>query len=266
VVLLINLPWYLLVCLARPEFAGYFLWHHNVQRFMEPFDHLRPVWFYVPIVLFGLLPTLLLAWPLLRWLTSTQPKEAQQRCPSVGYLLLSAGWCILFFSLAGSKLPTYVLPAFVPLSLAGGCFVARTEWHRSRWLTVVVALGWLLLAASHYIVVPLYARQHSPMNHAETVQAWCGDPDVPVVCFPRNVDSVAFYMGRADFRTFRSKEMGALVQVLERQPRTVILFAHRNSPATLALHLPPHVRMVERTRIGLCEMAVVYSSLTNPLP
>ena len=41
----------------------YFLWQHNVERFVEPFDHVRPVWFYGPIVLFGLLPTLLLAVP-----------------------------------------------------------------------------------------------------------------------------------------------------------------------------------------------------------
>src|SRR5262249_23054070 len=60
-VLLVALPWYVAVCLRIPSFAGYFLWEHNVVRFLSPFDHLRPVWFYAPILLFGLLPGTLLA-------------------------------------------------------------------------------------------------------------------------------------------------------------------------------------------------------------
>jgi len=257
VVLAINLPWYLAVCVQRPEFTYYFLWQHNIQRFVEPFDHVRPVWFYGPILLFGLLPALLLAWPLSRYLLSTRPHEAQRRCVGLGYLLLAGLWCVFFYSLAGCKLPTYILPAFPILSLASGCFVARTDWHRSRRLIGLVAAGWLLLACSHYIVIPYFARQRSPMNHPDTVHAWCDDPHVPVLCFPRNVDSVAFYLGRDDFRTYRSKEMEEMLQAMATQPRTVILFAHRNSPQTLARHLPPHLRVVDRKTLGLCEMAVV---------
>jgi 4-amino-4-deoxy-L-arabinose transferase-like glycosyltransferase len=251
------LPWYLAVCVERPDFARHFLWQHNVQRFVEPFDHIRPVWFYVPILLFGLLPALLLAWPLGRVAISTQPHEARCRCPGQGYLLLAGSWCVLFFSLAGSKLPTYILPAFPVLCLALGGFVARSGWDRSRRFLVLVAGCWLLLATSHYIVIPLYARQRSPMNQPQMVQAWCADPKVPVVCFPRNVDSVAFYLGRSDFRTYRSKQIDELIHALKQRPRSVILFAHRNSPQTLAHHLPRHLRIVERKPLGLCEMAVV---------
>jgi 4-amino-4-deoxy-L-arabinose transferase-like glycosyltransferase len=257
IVLAVNLPWYALVCVQRPEFLGYFLWQHNVQRFMEPFDHLRPVWFYGPIVLVGLVPALLLTWPMARYFFSTQPKESQERCPGLGFLLLSGSWCVLFFSLAGSKLPTYILPSFVPFCLAAGCFVARTDWHRSRRLWTLVAASWLVLAAAHYFAIPYYARQHSPMQAPETVQAWCGDPGVPVLCFPRNVDSVAFYLGRSDFRMFRSKQLDELLQALDGQQRSVILFGHRHSPDLLAQHLPPHLRMIERRPLGLCEMAVV---------
>jgi 4-amino-4-deoxy-L-arabinose transferase-like glycosyltransferase len=262
----INLPWYAAVCWQRPEFAAHFLWQHNVERFVEPFDHIRPVWFYVPIVLFGLLPALLLAWPLWRFLTSTQADEINARCPAMGYLLLASVWCIFFFSLAGSKLPTYILPAFPPLCLALGCFVARTDWHRSRLFIGLVAACWLMLACSHYVVIPKYARQKSPMGHADEVQAWCGDAKVPVVCFPRNVDSVAFYVGRSDFRTFRSKQLDELVQALDGPPRTVVLFGHRNSPETLRQQLPPYLRMVDRTPLGLCEMAVIEHASASQAP
>ncbi|HZZ77219.1 MAG TPA: phospholipid carrier-dependent glycosyltransferase [Gemmataceae bacterium] len=252
VVVAINLPWYTAVCWQRPEFVRYFLWQHNVERFVEPFDHVRPVWFYVPILLFGLLPTLSFARPLWRFLTSTNAAESQQRCPALGYLLLAGTWCVFFFSLAGSKLPTYILPAFPPFCLALGCFVARTDWHRSRWMIGATVGCWLLLACSHYVVIPKYARERSSMNACSA----CVE-NVPVICFPRNVDSVAFYVGRSDFQSYRSKDIDALVRALEQQPRTIVLFGHRNSPETLKLHLPPHLRMVERRPMGLCEMAVI---------
>ncbi len=257
IILMINFPWYAAVCWQRPEFVRYFLWQHNVERFVEPFDHVRPVWFYGPIVLFGLLPALSLVRPLTRFLTSTEPDEANLRCPALGYLLLAAAWCVFFFSLAGSKLPTYILPAFPPLCLALGCFVTRTGWQCSRGLLGLVAACWLLLACSHYVVIPAYAKQKSPADRLDEVQEYCGDRKVPVFCFPRNVDSAAFYLGRADFRTFRSKQLDELVQALDERPRSVILFGHRNSPETLKRNLPPHLRLVERKPLGLCEMAVI---------
>ena len=257
VVLAVNLQWYIAVCVRRPEFVYHFFWQHNVERFALPFDHIRPLWFYVPIVLGGLLPTMLFAWPLGRFLLSARADEAKRRCVGLGYLLLAGLWCVLFFSLAGSKLPTYILPAIPPLCLALGCFVARTRWHRSRWMFASVAVCWLVLGFMHYVYIPADARAHSPMNQPDAVHAWCGDPNVPIVCFPRNVDSAAFYLGRADFRTYRSKQVDKMVRVLARQPRTIVLFGHRNSPETLARHLPPHLRMTERRTLGLCEMAVV---------
>ncbi len=83
-VLIINLPWYAVVCWQRPEFVRYFLWQHNVERFVEPFDHIRPVWFYAPIVLFGLLPTILLAWPRCAFLYFDQRRRHQPALPGDG--------------------------------------------------------------------------------------------------------------------------------------------------------------------------------------
>ena len=257
VVLAVNLPWYVAVCVQRPEFVRHFLWQHHVQRFVEPFDHVRPVWFYLPILLYGLLPIVLLAWPIARFLTSTRTQESSQRCPALGYLLLAGGWCVFFFSLAGSKLPTYILPAFPVLCLALGCFIARTDWRKSRWVFALVAIAWLVQAAANQIAVPAYARSRAPMSDFEAMRERCGDRSVPVVCFPRNIDSVAFYVGRSDFRTFRSKGIDELVRELDRHPRTVVLFGHRNSPETLARHLPPHLRMVDRRPMGLCESAII---------
>ena len=47
----------------------------------------------------------------------SRSEEASTRTPSGGFWLLTGLWCVLFFSLSGSKLPTYILPAFPPLCL-----------------------------------------------------------------------------------------------------------------------------------------------------
>src|SRR5262249_42886611 len=120
VTLAVAMPWYVAVCLRLPEFAGYFLWEHNVVRFLLPFAHRQPVWFYVPILLAGFLPATLLMIPWLRFLLTGRDEARQRRSPELGFMLLAGGWCVLFFSLSDCKLPTYILPAYPFLALAFG--------------------------------------------------------------------------------------------------------------------------------------------------
>lgn len=256
-ILAVTLPWYVAACLHLPDFARHFLWEHNVVRFLEPFDHVRPVWFYLPILVGGLLPATLLLIPFVRFLLSTRDENAAARGPALGYLLLAGGWCVLFFSLSGCKLPTYILPAFPLLALACGSFLAAGRWDRSRWVLGVALAWWGAWIVIHAAVVPYVAKVRSPLNNSELIKAQCADPLVPVVCFPRNIDSVAFHLGRSDFRSFRSKELGKMVEFLNAQPRTVILCGHRNSLGTLAHHLPRHLRIRESQQMGLCHLAVV---------
>jgi hypothetical protein len=86
---------------------------------------------------------------------------------------------------------------------------------------------------------------------------WCRDPATPVFCFPRHVDSMAFYTGRHDLRCFRSKQMTEMLQEMEKHPRVVVLFAHRSSLGALRHHLPPSLRISESRPLGVCAMAVV---------
>ncbi|MGL4421976.1 MAG: ArnT family glycosyltransferase, partial [Gemmataceae bacterium] len=41
----VNLPWYIAMYHQEPQFLKYFFWQHNVMRFVQPFDHLQPVWY-----------------------------------------------------------------------------------------------------------------------------------------------------------------------------------------------------------------------------
>lgn len=272
VVLAVNLPWYVAICVKAPEFARHFFWEHNVVRFLQPFDHIRPVWFYVPVMLAGLLPATLLLPGFARFLLGDRSAEA--RTPELGFLVLAGGWCVVFFSLSGSKLPTYVLPAYPPLALALGAYAAHRWRSFARWPLVVAGAAFGLMLVSHLVGIPWYAKQRSPMGEPELVARYCGDPNQPVICFPRSCDSVAFYLGRDDLRATRSKDSAGFMQELLQNKRTVVLFTHRHSWESVRYTFPPELRVVEVRTFrrkgddllekaagdspwGLCDLAVI---------
>lgn len=276
IVLAINLPWYLAIGVREPSFLRYFLWEHNVVRFVQPFDHIRPVWFYIPILVGGMLPASLLALGFLRFLLSSSADRSRQRSKELGFFLLAGGWCVFFFSMSGSKLPTYILPAFPLLMLAIGGYVANQARFVTRCAALLAFAGFVVTAQLHYRSIPWYAKVRSPMGDAERVAKYCGDPNQPILCFPRSCDSVAFYLKRDDLRAARSKDSRELIAMLEENPRTVVLFTHRHSLEAMRYVLPPHLKFTEfvsfrrekeqgalfdalatETPWGLCDLAVV---------
>jgi dolichol-phosphate mannosyltransferase len=120
---LVAFPWYVAISLREPQFALSFFWTHNVMRFVQPFDHEEPFWFYVPGLLFGLLPWALFLPGFARFLARKDLSAALSRSPALGFCLLSAGWTVFFFSAAGCKRAVYLLPAMPPLALAFGCYL-----------------------------------------------------------------------------------------------------------------------------------------------
>lgn len=244
-------PWYVALCMREPEFARYFLWEHNVLRFVAPFDHQRGMWFYVPILLFGLLPGTLLLIPLVRFLLSGDEAIARRRTPELGFLLLAGGWCLLFFTISGCKLPTYILPAFPSLALALGHYLANSRWRDSRAPAFTAGLAFSLLAVAHHVLLPWYAEYRSPVNRPDVLRQYCGDPKASIVCYPRDCNAVAFHLGRDDLRNYRSKEIEELRTLVRMQPRTVILCTHRHSLQGLRELLPPEVTIVHTEHFGL---------------
>jgi 4-amino-4-deoxy-L-arabinose transferase-like glycosyltransferase len=277
VVFAVNLPWYVAMYGQRPEFLGHFFWEHNVLRFVKPFDHLQPVWYYVPVLLGGFLPGVLVGVPYLRALLFRVPSSEFRvpSSPSGGFWLLSGLWCLAFFSASGSKLPTYILPAFPPLCLALGEFVARSRWDGSRFMRLMPATFATLLAGWHFVGLPWYAEQRSPLGRPERVLPYVSDPETPVVTYPRNVDSVAYYTGRNDLRRVRSTDVNTLIMESHFRPRTVVLFTHDHSLEAFRHALPPSLRVAEAVSVrdrkqrglaawltgggawGLCDIAVL---------
>jgi hypothetical protein len=258
-------PWYAALAQRTPSFVSYFIWEHNLKRFLVPFAHAHGVWFYVPILFATLFPGALLLFPWLRFLFSTHEENARRRPAQLGFLLLGGGWCVLFFTLSAGKLPTYILPALPPLALVLGHYLAQPRWASSRLVGQAAGFTFLLLIGFNYFALPHYAAYRSPMNRKAEVVRRCADPKTPVVCYPRNCDSVAFYLGRDDIRTFRSKDIEELRALVRSQPRTVILCTHRHSLQSLKQLLPPEVMVVDEVRLGLADIPGVPRWMMRPL-
>jgi 4-amino-4-deoxy-L-arabinose transferase-like glycosyltransferase len=118
----VSAPWYIAMGLREPGYLEHFFWRNNVLRFVEPFHHQEPWWYYVPVLFAATLPWSFL-WPWLAYfLGSRQPSIAALRSSALGFAVLAGGWCLLFYSLAGCKSPPYLAPALAPLALLiGAC-------------------------------------------------------------------------------------------------------------------------------------------------
>jgi len=264
VVAAVNLPWYVAMHFRVPEFLPQFIWDHHLQRYFGSFAHEEGVFYYVPIVLLGLLPGTLLLVPFVRWLLSGDEATARQRTTEFGFCLLAGGFCVALFSLSSCKLPTYVMPALPPLALALGYFVGCSGWHAAG-LTKVAAVGaFLFLAFAHHVAMPWYAEFRSPFRLEDEIVRLCADPGQRVVCYPRTCDSVAFYLGRRDMVNFRSKDIEELRQLVRTEPRVVILCTHRSSLEGLRQFLT-ETPITETVHLGLPDLPWVPSRWQKPL-
>ena len=145
----VAMPWYLAVTASDPAFIEYFFWRHNVERFLTPFDHQEPFWFYAPEILGGMLPWTLIL-PGLIWSVVRRREPSIAAPPGAAFFLFSFLWCVFFFSLSGCKRPGYILPAmplfalaltsYLDRSLPTGALIRGLLLHRSR-----LAFGAVLL-------------------------------------------------------------------------------------------------------------------------
>ena len=174
VLLAAALPWFIAVSLRNPDFPKYAFWNESLKRFTTTAAHRGGgIFYYIPIFLGGFFPwslfLLMAGWNRLRrW----QELRQEVNRPLV-FLLSWAAWVFLFFTLSHSKLPTYFLPAIVPLSiLMGFVWQEAGKQDQSRppdWLTagfaLLLAIGVLLAAVSHsWLYTSLHARMAKKLS------------------------------------------------------------------------------------------------------
>lgn len=89
---------------------------HTVDRYVDPWHHYQPAWYYVQVIATLWLPSaLLLPWLVPRWRDALRQRDARMLLP-LGFVVLYLG----FFTLTRGKRDIYILSALPMLALAAG--------------------------------------------------------------------------------------------------------------------------------------------------
>jgi 4-amino-4-deoxy-L-arabinose transferase-like glycosyltransferase len=137
--LIMVLPWYIAVQKRNPTFYRLFFLEHNLERFAtNRYQHHQPFFFYIAVLLIGLMPWTVIAIRALvdsievsiaEWKVRHNPSRylghtrAGDAFPE--FLVLWALFPIVFFSFSGSKLPGYILPSIPPLTILTADYLNR---------------------------------------------------------------------------------------------------------------------------------------------
>ncbi len=114
-------PWFVAISLREPGYIDfYFVGEYFKRVFVPSYSHAEPFYYYVPVVLGGLLPWSVMV-PFLTW-RGMSPNPARRYC------VASAATIFGLFSLASAKLIPYVMPAFPPLAILIADGVASCAW------------------------------------------------------------------------------------------------------------------------------------------
>ena len=148
--LAVAAPWFIAVSVANPEFARFFFIHEHFERFLtKAHGRYQPVWYFLPILLIGLLPWLSNFFPAL-WRSFR--RDPYQRFQSRRFLLAWAAVVFCFFTISDSKLPSYILPLFPAVAALIGWYLADSarkhrrglRWHAAA--LIPVAIGGVVAA------------------------------------------------------------------------------------------------------------------------
>ncbi|EZP65949.1 lipid IV(A) 4-amino-4-deoxy-L-arabinosyltransferase [Pseudomonas sp. RIT357] len=165
VAVLVCLPWVLAIHNQEPDFWRFFFWNEHIRRFSaDDAQHVRPWWFFLPIIAVSCLP-----WAGLLPSTLRQAWQ-QKREPAIGFLTL---WLLLplgFFSLSNGKLPTYIMPCLLPLALLMGHTLSdllrngrARQISRNGLLNFVIGMAAMIGLIYLQIAKPLYSNSHAEM-------------------------------------------------------------------------------------------------------
>ncbi len=120
--LAVAAPWYILISLINPDYAGYFIIEQNLGSFLSADSrHSSPFYYYIPVLFGGFFPWSCFL-PLA--LIYAARKKFQNLHESVSFPVIWFSVVFIFFSIADSKLATYILPLFPAVSL-----LVALCWH-----------------------------------------------------------------------------------------------------------------------------------------
>jgi len=173
--LLLAAPWFVLVSSRNPEFARFFFIHEHFERFLTT-EHRRTGawWYFLPMLAIGLLPwTGVFLWGLRR---SWNEPVAPGAFAWTRFCLIWCAFVLVFFSISGSKLPSYILPIFPAAALVLG---TQLEQMAPRTLALFAAVLvastgaiWLGSVVGWTQIADAFADARTPHALFETLGRW----------------------------------------------------------------------------------------------
>lgn len=177
--LAIAAPWYIVISLKNPAYAGYFFITQNLGSFLSAeARHPEPFYYYLPVFFGGFFP-----WSC--FLPVAFIYTLRRRFSNAGdgpaLLAIWFGTVFVFFSLASSKLPTYILPLFPAAALlvallANELFTAPAPSVRRAmgycFLPVVVLFAGALVYLWRYPPVQLEYASGVQLSEINLLAVW----------------------------------------------------------------------------------------------
>ncbi len=140
---------------GNPEHQAYLqniLFKQTAQRYVDPWHHYEPAWYFLEVVAFYWLPfSLALPWLVKPWAQAWRERDARTWLPLAWVLLVLA-----FFSASAGKRDMYILPALPALALAAAPFldaIAMRAGFRRAVLGFVLVFSAVLAVAGALALV-----------------------------------------------------------------------------------------------------------------
>jgi 4-amino-4-deoxy-L-arabinose transferase-like glycosyltransferase len=177
--LAIVAPWYILISVKNPDYLGYFLLKKNIGSFLSKESrHAEPFYYYIPVLMGGLFP-----WSLFLPLALYRALRAKGALHGDGviFALIWFGVIFIFFSIASSKLGTYILPLFPAASLLVGVlwydllYASNRVLHRGVFFSYLPFAALMPLALVYLLLFPpdlLTAAPGIPLPLVNFMAAW----------------------------------------------------------------------------------------------
>ena len=159
--IVIAAPWYVLIIFRNSDYGSYFFIQQNLMNFLSSeARHSGPFYYYFPVLLGGFFPwSCFLPLALVRVFRDRFKKMDE----AVAFLVIWSLVVFLFFSVASSKLATYLLPMFPAVSCLVGLFWRDLLENPTIELRRGFLYSFLLLLGT-FLIAMIFIYAHPPEN------------------------------------------------------------------------------------------------------
>lgn len=162
---LVAAPWHLLVGYRNPEFYYfYFIKQHFLRYTMLKVGHYQPVWFFIPYLIIGFFPWIMLLPQAIASALPTSWRNRSEKSKEL-FFMLWAAIIFAFFSFSKSKLIPYIVPVMPPLAMLVAIYLRITITQSASKATRVgfyLILAFALAVAAVLVYFPSHTRLPDP--------------------------------------------------------------------------------------------------------